>query len=129
MTQAAAMPALVEPEWGHRLAIWDTGRVIRVPLSIFPMLRERGFLIRNRPILSPTIEPALKDRDLDPIMLGLRQCLGVDLAGPVTVRCMCRECQRKESDIDHTPLPGRNPLDSDQTSKLVREIRARRKRT
>lgn len=126
MTQAAALP--VEPEWGHKLAIWDTGRTIRVPLSIFPQLRERGFLIRNKPILSPAIAPALKDRNLDPIMIDLRQVLGEDLSGPSTVTCRCLSCQRKISDIDHTRRPGRDPHDEMEASLVVADVVGRRKK-
>ncbi len=54
---------------------------------------------------------------------GLGRLLGANLSGPSWVLCTCKDCQRKISDIDKTQLPGRNPLQDDETSRIVREVR------
>ncbi len=41
--------------------------------------------------------------------------------------CTCKDCPRRAAESDRTALPGRNPLDDDRTSALVREIARNRK--
>jgi len=121
MTKANAMN---EPKWGHPLAIWDTGRSIRVPKLVFPMLKDLGLLVGRRAILSPKIilffNQAMEDQNVH----ELRQILGVDLSGPKWCRCACRDCRRKESDADQTLTPQMQCI---QAEDVVRDVKARRR--
>jgi hypothetical protein len=115
-----------QPLWGHPLRVWDTGQVIRVPQYVFPLLRQRGLLIKNKPILSPRILQDFDDSNLQAITHELKMVLGSDLSGPMQVKCRCRECQERNSDVDHTRLPGLDRLEQDEASRIVREVKARR---
>jgi hypothetical protein len=128
MTEATALPAVREPLWGHPLQIWDTGRTIRVPQKVFPLLAALGLLIGRKAIVSPAIFIFFRDAIDDPNVHWLRQVLGPDLSGPAWCLCNCPECRRLQSDIDHTSLPGRNPLDEDVAEQIVRQVVARRVR-
>lgn len=99
MIQAAALD--IEPEWGHKLSVWDTGKSIRVPQFVFPILRQLGLLINNKAILSPLIVLYLNDKKLDPLVHALRIVLGPDLSGPLQVKCNCAEC-RESTNLDDT---------------------------
>jgi hypothetical protein len=99
VTQAAALD--IEPEWGHKLLVWDTGTYIRVPKFVFPILRKLGLLINNKAILSPLVVLYLNDRKLDPVVHALRIVLGPDLSGPRHVKCNCDDC-RESTNLDDT---------------------------
>ena len=53
--------------------------------------------------------------------------VGQDLSGPSWVVCTCKDCRRREAESDHTSLPGKNLLDDERTSALVREVVRKRK--
>lgn len=116
----------VTPEWGHALAIWDTGRVIRVPAFIFPELKRLGLLIGKRAILSPMILAFYRDRSLDPLIDGIRQVLGPELTGPEWLVCRCRDCHKKASDADQTQEP-RGAVSAMVAEQVVAEVRRRRR--
>jgi hypothetical protein len=85
-----------------------------------------GALLGNSNRLSPRIYEFVRP-EYDCLSGGLGRLLGEDLSGPSWVLCACKDCQRKAAESDHTALPGRNPLDNDRTSVLVREIVRSRK--
>jgi hypothetical protein len=124
--QARALSTLrAEPEWGHPL-VTPEGKTIRVPASAFRKLRQLGALLGNSNRLSPRIYDFVRP-ELDCLGEGLGRLLGEDLSGPAWVVCACNDCRRKEAESDRTALPGRNPLDDDRASALVREIVRNRK--
>lgn len=56
--------------------------------------------------------------------------LGEDCSGPNQVICRCDECTGKrgtEADLDNTPMPGRNPLQDDEISRIVADVKRKRK--
>jgi hypothetical protein len=110
---------------GHPLVTPD-GQTIRVPASAFRRLRQLGALLGNSNRLSPKIYQLIQP-EFDRISEGLGRLLGKDLSGPSWVLCACKDCQRKAAESDHTALPGRNPLDDERTSAIVREIVCKRK--
>ena len=129
MTQAIALsqPPLSPQtlEWGHPLVTPD-GQTIRVPAFPFRKLRQLGALLGNSNRLSPKIYQFIQP-EFDCISEGLGLLLGKDLSGPSWVLCTCKDCQRRAEESDRTALPGRNPLDDERTSALVREIVRKRK--
>lgn len=90
------------PEWGHAL-LTPLGDEIRVPRSVFPILRRLGVLQGNAAQLTTRIY-ALLDQDYDCLTDGLRLILGANLEGPTWCVCKCRACQSKASDLDHSRL-------------------------
>jgi hypothetical protein len=118
VTQAAALA--VEPEWGHKILVWDTGKYIRVPKYVFPILRQLGLLINNKAILSPLITLYLEDRKLDPVVHALRMVLGPDLSGPRQVKCNCPECS-ESTNLDDTRVSDLH------ISQIVGELQERRR--
>jgi hypothetical protein len=129
MTQATALPqpspSLGALEWGHPLITPD-GQTIRVPAFAFAKLRQLGALLGNSNRLSPEIYQLIRP-EFDCISEGLGRLLGQDLSGPSWVNCTCKDCQRRTEESDRTALPGRNPLDDERTSALVREVIRKRK--
>ncbi len=129
MTPATALPqsapAVATLEWGHPLVTPD-GQTIRVPAFAFQKLRQLGALLGNSNRLTPKIYQLIRP-EFDCITEGLGRLLGADLSGPSWVLCTCKDCQRRAAESDHTKLPGRNPLDDERTSALVREIVRKRK--
>ena len=129
MTRAAALPqhspSSVTPEWEHPLVTPD-GRTIRVPAFAIAKLRRLGALLGKSNRLSPRIHKLLRP-EFECLCGGLRHMLGEDLSEPSWVLCTCRSCRDKAAESDHTPLPGRNPVDDGGTAALVREIVRRRK--
>ncbi len=129
MTLATALPqsplSTATLEWGHPLVTPD-GQTIRVPAFAFQKLRQLGALLGNSNRLSPKIYQLIRP-EFDCITEGLGRLLGADLSGPSWVLCMCKDCQRRAAESDHTALPGRNPMDDERTSALVREIVRKRK--
>jgi hypothetical protein len=113
------------PEWGHPL-LTPEGKTIRVPASAFAKLRRLGAFLGKSNRLSPKIYQLIRP-EFDCITEGLGRLLGADLSGPSWVVCRCKDCQRRAAESDRTALPGRNPLDDERTSALVREIVRRRK--
>jgi hypothetical protein len=95
-------------------------------LFAFGKLRRLGALLGNSNRLSPRIYEFLRP-EFDCLCEGIGRLLGEDLNGPAWVVCGCKDCQRREAESDKTALPGRNPLDDDRTSALVREITRNRK--
>ena len=102
------------------------GKVIRVPAFAFRKLRQLGALLGNSNRLSPRIYEFVRP-EFDCLGEGMGRLLGEDLSGPSWVLCACKDCRRRAAELDHTPLPGRNPLDDERTSALVREIVRHRK--
>jgi hypothetical protein len=129
VTQATALPKLLfsheTPEWGHALITPD-GKTIRVPAFAFRKLRQLGTLMGNSNHLSPKIYQLIRS-EFDCISEGLGLLLGEDLSGPSWVLCTCKDCQQRKAELDRTALPGRNLIDDEQTSALVREIVSKRK--
>ena len=129
MIQATALPQPpLSPgtlEWGHPLVTPD-GQTIRVPAFAFQKLRQLGALLGNSNRLTPKIYQIIRP-EFDCITEGLGRLLGADLSGPSWVLCTCKDCQRRAAESDHTALPGRNPIDDELTSALVREIVRKRK--
>ena len=125
--QAAALHQYppVAPEWGHPL-LTPYGKTIRVPASAFAKLRRLGAFLGKSNRLSPRIYQLIRP-EFDCITEGLGRLLGKDLSGPSWVLCACKDCQRRAEESDRTALPGRNPLDDESTSALVREIVRKRK--
>jgi hypothetical protein len=113
------------PEWGHPLITPDD-QTIRVPAFAFRKLRQLGALLGNSNRLSPKIYQLVRP-EFDCLGEGLGRLLGEDLSGPAWVLCTCKDCQRRAAESDRTALPGRNPLDDDRISALVREIVRKRK--
>ncbi len=108
---------------GHEM-MNHLGRRIRVTERTIEALEIRGYLHRNR-------ETGLKQISPQNYLVFVEaeratdwwHELGEDCSGPNVVVCRCPECQRLISDIDKTPLPGRNPLQDDEISRIVREVR------
>jgi hypothetical protein len=130
VTQATALPRpSLSPgvlEWGHPLVTPD-GQTIRVPAFVFRKLRLLGALLGNSNRLSSKIYQFIRP-EFDCISEGLGRLLGEDLSGPAWVVCRCKACQREISDIDKTPLPGRNRLQDDETSRIVAQVRLEHQR-
>ena len=97
-----------------------------MPAFAFRRLRQLGALLGNSNRLSPRIYEFVRP-EFDCLSEGLGRLLGQDLSGPSWVLCACKDCQRRAAESDHTVLPGRNPLDDESTSALVREIVRNRK--
>ena len=97
------------------------GETIWVPAFVFRKLRQLGALMGNSNRLSPRIYEFVRP-EFDCLSEGLGRLLGQNLSGPSWVLCTCKDCQRRAAESDRTALPGRNPLDDDRTSALVREI-------
>ena len=126
MTSATALPyPPAAPEWGHPL-VTPEGATIRVPSFAFANLRRLGVLQGNSNRLSSNIYEFLQP-EFDCLAEGLRRLLGADLSGPSRVACTCRDCQRNAADLDHTSLPGRDLLKDDETDRIVRDVKKRRR--
>jgi hypothetical protein len=123
LTQSPFSPGTLE--WGHPLITPD-GQTIRVPAFAFTTLRRLGALMGNSNRLSPKIYQLIRP-EFDCISEGLGRLLGQDLSGPSWVLCTCKDCQRRAEESDNTALPGRNPMDDERTSALVREVVRKRK--
>lgn len=123
--------ALTEsPQYGGHPLITPEGHEIRVPLSVFPLLRQLGVLKGNTARLSSAIY-GLLDPNYDSITNGLRHLLGGNLTGPEWCACRCPECTGKsgaEADLDSTPIPGSDAMvtGTDDVSRIVAEVVARR---
>jgi hypothetical protein len=120
VTQAAALHDSAQPLWGHPLAIWDTGKTIRVPNFAFALLRQRGLLIGNKAVLSPVITRYFSDPSLHAITAPLKMLIGEDLNGPNTVVCRCKEC-REKTNVDDSRASNYH------TRQIVREVTAHRR--
>ncbi len=137
MPQATALPQ--QPSWGHDLEIRDprdwqrSARRIKVPDFAFALLARVGCLIGSRrrsvPIANgPLLLFFFEDREFDPLVLGLRQLLGEDLSGPgLSLRCSCRDCRTRESEVDHTKMPRRHPVADLEAELVVKEVTAKRR--
>jgi len=129
VTQATVLPqpsfSPGTPEWGHSL-ITPEGREIRVPAFAFRKLRQLGALMGNSNRLSPRTYEFVRP-EFNCISEGIGRVLGEDLSGPAWVLCTCKDCQRRAAESDRTALPGRNRLDDERTTALVREITRNRK--
>ena len=126
VTQATAFSiSSSAPEWGHPL-VTPEGKTIHVPAFAFRKLRQLGALLGNTNRLSSRIYVYIRP-EFNCLSEGLGCLLGEDLSGPSWVQCTCKDCQRKAAESDRTALPGRNPLDDDRASALVREIVRKRK--
>jgi hypothetical protein len=114
------LESATQPLWGHALHIWDTGKVIRVPQYVFPILRQMGLLIKNKPVLSPLVQTYFDDPRLHPLTHELVTVLGRDFSGPAQVKCKCSEC-RERVNLDDSRV-------SDQhTRQIVNDVKSRRK--
>jgi len=122
--------------WGHPLKIWDTGREIRVPQFVFPVLNHAGCLMDNKATLLPIILLIFDDYEQHALLIdkegrNIMLVLGPDLSGPAECKCTCKTCREQHQPDDDTPLPqqgtrNRN-VDPRLSDKLVRELTAKRK--
>lgn len=117
------------PIGGHPI-INPFGQVVSISQRSMRALDIRGYL--HRDALS-----GLKSIDVTHYLVFLEMERGTDLfrelgedcSGPNSVICYCEDClQREVSNIDKTPLPGRNKLMDDETSRIVQEVKAKYER-
>lgn len=115
---------------GHEI-LNPFGRRIWVSKIILRVLDMRGYLRRDKATGLKEFKP-----DLVKLFLQLERttyhrelytALGPDFSGPGVVMCNCLECQRNASDIDHIPLPDRNRSRDDETSRIVADVKSRRR--
>jgi hypothetical protein len=116
-------------KWGHALSILDLDgkeiRQIRVPNEAFSLLHEIGHLNRRRhAVYEGALLVTLRDQRLDPIVLKLRQLLGVDLMGPAWCVCNCRNCRRRYRKAEKEVVV--ETMDTNVVTRLVNELKAKR---
>ena len=121
---------------GHKLRILSETdghwiRDIYVPLAMFRPLRRVGLLIKRHHAIyeGPTLL-MFRDRELDPVVLELRMCLGDDLMGPMYCVCPCRVCKKKmrlceeQEPTQEIKVVG---IDSSLTTAIVNDLKRKRK--
>ena len=103
--------------------IYVTQRSIRI-------MDMHGYIRRDRPSGLLQIKPELMDVMAE-MEYGkpLMRELGPDCSGPMVAMCKCRECRRKESDIDQTLTPQMQDIrNQEHSAEVVRKIKANRER-
>jgi hypothetical protein len=115
---------------GHEM-LNHLGERICVTAHTLRSLDSRHYLRRDQETgllqINPDLYPAFLEIEGGDHRAKFFREIGADCKGPNVAKCKCRECQAKMADGDHTRLPGRNRLEQDEASKIVREIKARRR--
>ena len=117
---------------GHEI-LNPFGVRIRVSKIVLRTLNMRGYLQRDQEFdtglkqIRPKSIGFFKYLEHATYHRELSASVGPDFSGPCVVICSYLECQRVPSDIDHTPLPGRNYLKDQETAAIIRELKAKRR--
>lgn len=107
------------------------GNIIKVSSITIGTLDRRGYLARDRRTglkqIKGQFAALLLLLERTTLHRELYAALGPDFTGPNTVVCPCEICGGKAADIDHTRLPGKNTLESDETDSIIRDLKRRRR--
>ena len=111
---------------GHEM-LNHLGNKIVVSERTLETLTLRNYLCRDRATGLKKFKPHLYSLFVEAEYgTALHRELGSDLAGPNTVKCACRQCQQKLSELDHTRRPGLTWYEREEVERAVAGVMRKR---